>query len=154
MRRDIAAAWALYIVLPTPSVVGWIRGIVLVLASERSDFLFPNTSAPHTRPGCDCRTLRPSRHSIRKIVEAGGVPILGISTGDTDKLDLYEKTYDGKTAYVAFVPADQHAVCSPDYGGDTAQCIPGAAYRMTVERIRKDTVDKARVATTRAQYPC
>ena len=98
-------------------------------ASERSS----NASAPHTRQGCDCRTIQPSQHAISKIVESGGVPILGISTGDTDKLDLYEKTYDGKTAYVAFVPTDQRAVCSPDY--NTITTCQLMAIAMTLGKI-------------------
>ncbi|KAF2215951.1 hypothetical protein CERZMDRAFT_94337 [Cercospora zeae-maydis SCOH1-5] len=102
-------------------------------ASERSDSPSSNTSAPHTRHGCDCRILQPSRHAISQIVEAGGVPILGISTGDTDKLHLYEKTYDGKTAYVAFVPTDQHTVCSPDY--NTITTCQLMALAMTLGKI-------------------
>lgn len=74
-----------------------------------------NASAPHIRPGCECRTVQPPVYAIRRVLGSGDYPILGISTGDTDKLSLYVKRYDGTTPYVVFIPVEQQAVCSSTY---------------------------------------
>ena len=100
-----------------------------------------NASAPHTRPGCECRTVQPPVHTIRRVLESGDYPILGISTGDTDKLNLYVKRYDGTTPYVVFVPDEQQAVCSANYSTITTCQLMRIAMllgKIYVQEIRSE----------------
>lgn len=106
-----------------------------------TDIIPSQALAPHVRRNCECRTLYSPVHDIQRIHQSGGYAILGISTGETDKLSLYAKEYDGKTPYILFTADAQQIICSPVWNTITTCQLMQLAMRLGkiyVQEIRAE----------------